>query len=262
MLEASAASFHDKYCAMVANGDYAGAYRGLLAETELSPEEKRSIIAAINTEYLSLKGLEWGNHGIRRTFRFWTDEQKIGMIRQANRLTDALSRFTPHVSFGFGSVLGFVRDGGFIPHDDDLDLIIALPSEGATFQKAKRELREFLEANGFTPHGFDGNFPTHFGVNEGNGTAVDVFIGFVEADRVAWFPSARAGMLVSDVFPTSSMTILGEEVRVPANPQRYLEVTYGSDWREPIANWHHPWDIREFVDFWEAPPPDPNDSTD
>jgi len=242
----------DRFCSLVAGGEYAEASGAIRAENSLTALEKRQIIDSINKWYLCHRNVEWGNHGIRRTFRFWDDAEKRTYLKQAQTLVTVLREFTPFVTFGFGSVLGFIRDNGFIPHDDDMDLLVALPARGETFRSAKRRLREFLEPRGFNLHGDETNFPTHFGVNtasEKAKTAVDVFVGFIERDRVAWFPSSRSGMPVTDVFPTSSMTVHGETVSIPAHPERYLEATYGPDWREPITIWNHPWQLREFKEF-------------
>jgi hypothetical protein len=215
-------------------------------DQSISDVEKKQVMAAVNKVYLARRHREWGNHGIRRTFRFWTEPQKADYIGLANELIAALTELTPQVTYGFGSVLGFVRDSGFIPHDDDLDVLIAFPADGLTFEAAKQLVRTHLEPRGFTLHG---DYLSHFNVTKGELAAVDVFIGFDEDAKVSWFPSRRGGLKSSEVFPTKTIEICGLPCVVPADPERYLAVTYGDDWRHPIANWNHPWNANEYADF-------------
>jgi hypothetical protein len=79
---------------------------------------------------------------------------------------------------------------------------------------------------------------------------VDIFIGFIESDNsVSWFPSKRGGLLLSDVFPATTKLVFDVPCDVPRNVERYLEVTYGPDWRTPDSNWNHPWDFSMFKEF-------------
>lgn len=240
-------AYIDCYCTMIANGEYSAAYQALRSDKLLNAEQKRALQSAINQEHLFERKLEWGTHGIRRSFRFWNDAQKSLYLREANRLVTVLADLTPHVTFGFGAVLGFIRENDFIAHDDDLDLLIALPSARATFSSAKTRLRNFLEAKGYTCHGEN---LSHFGVNyQAKGAAIDVFIGFIEDNQISWFPSMRSGLKLNEVFPTRTFHIYGEKCAIPNDPERYLEVTYGPNWREPVANWSHPWNQSEFADY-------------
>lgn len=209
---------------------------------------KKGIIAAINQAYLFDREREWGNHGIRRSFRFWKKAEKVEYLQRACELADALMVVTPDVSFGFGSVLGIVRDRDFIPHDDDMDLIIGLPSwPGTSFAQAKMTISTVLEAQGFTTHGEN---LSHYTVTKGPPSGTDVFIGFVESDRrVSWFPSKRGLHKYDDVFPAQTVDLFGIECLIPRMPERYLEKTYGQDWRKPIPNWNHPWDQSEYREF-------------
>jgi len=234
------------YCDLVRVGEHSAAVNGIRTDKLLSENEKRSIIAAINDGWLLDQELEWTTHGIARTFRFWSREQKVAYIERANELVLDLLALSPLVSFGFGAVLGFVRDGDLIPHDDDLDTLIAFPASNASFCGAKEQLKKHLNAKGWS---VSGDYPSHFNVFRPSQRSIDVFIGFVEDQRVSWFPSRRRNLRVHDVFPTQEFEVLGQLCPIPADPKRYLAATYGENWFEPIANWHHPWDASEYGDF-------------
>jgi phosphorylcholine metabolism protein LicD len=217
-------------------------------QEKLPPKVKRQIMSSLTEEILIARELEWTNHGMRRTFRFHDLENKQRYLRQANAALSAVRKHTPNVCYGFGAVLGKVRDEDFIPHDDDLDLIVGFTlDEAKTFAAAKQIIRDTLIPAGFTLHGDN---LSHFGVcGPKSVSAVDLFIGFIEGDKVSWFPSRRKNLNTSDVFPAREITFLGESCQFPANPENYLETTYGSDWRQPISNWMHPWNKDEYADF-------------
>lgn len=240
----------DHYCGLVLAGAFWDAYHQMRADKSLAPEDKKQIINAVNAGYLFQRQLEWGNHGVRRSFRFWSDPQKSKYVERALEIADLLKReITPHVSFGFGSVLGMIRDHDFIPHDDDMDLIIALPAnEGASFGATLARLRQLLGEEGFVAP--ESKNISHLTTARKGFAGTDIFIGFIDPDeRVSWFPSARGGLAMPDVFPTQTLRFFGGDCPIPRNPIKYLEVTYGPDWRTPIPNWNHPWDLRAYREF-------------
>lgn len=240
----------DRFAGLILAGDYADAYKQMRAEKSLTDEQKKQIINAINEACLFKRQLEWGNHGVLRSFRFWNAAQKTEYLRRAVEIAEFLkAEVTPYVSFGFGSVLGYVRDNDFIPHDDDMDLIIALPVErGATFAAVKLALKEKLEAAGFTVKG-DENL-SHVRVVRGRFAGTDVFIGFIDPeDTVSWFPTRRGISKFSEVFPAKSVTWFGVDCPMPAVPEKYVAAVYGEDWRTPLPNWNHPWDRSQYREF-------------
>ena len=52
------------------------AYHELRADNALTPDEKNSSSSAVNAGYLFAQDREWGNRGIKRSFRFWTDKRR------------------------------------------------------------------------------------------------------------------------------------------------------------------------------------------
>lgn len=231
----------------VRGGQHREAYLGLRELKLLNQEEKKRLIVAANESYLMERQLEWTNHGILRSFRFWSIEEKQAYLRLTVEVMSCCKSVSPFVTLGFGSVLAIMRDNDFVPHDDDMDILVAFPLNSARrYHDALGMLREAFESCGLRAHG---NYLSHRNVNKDNGKCVDVFVGFIENDRVSWFPSRRGNLRVTDVFPARKVDFLGIECEIPADPVAYLEATYGEAWKIPISNWNHPWSRQEYADF-------------
>ncbi len=240
----------DHYSRLALSGDYDDAYFQLRKDKALKDEEKKRVIAAVNDGLLFGRKLEWGNHGIKCSFRFWTDARKSAYVERSLEIVDLLrNHLTPHVCFGFGSVLGMIRDADMIAHDDDMDLIIAFPARRRlTFRKVLAELRILLTSHDFVVPGKDNL--SHLSTARKGQAGTDVFVGFIESDRrVSWFPSRRRSLTFSDVFPARMMRFHGHDCPIPRDPLKYLQATYGPDWRTPIPNWNHDWDAKQYRKF-------------
>jgi hypothetical protein len=234
--------------ARVVQLDFAGAKQVMADASDIPREERRAVKAALNKLVLPSFRLEWGKHGIRRTFRYWTKKEKVNYLTFANNVVDDLRDLSPHVCLGWGSILGLVREQDFIPHDDDLDVIISFPkSECPTIAEGLARVESHLRARGY---GTRGEFQSHRHVLPGGGgKPVDVFVGLEEGDTVSWYPQRRGNLAVADVFPTQRAKLLGVECTIPKNPFTYLEAAYGPGWVTPKPGWGPKWDAAAYEDI-------------
>jgi hypothetical protein len=230
---------------LVMSNDYAKAHETLLKSPCFSTDDRVQLKSEVTETLLLERRLEWTHHGIRKTFRFYTPSEKRYYLQKAAELIAILRDYTPHVVMGFGAVLGFVRDGDFIPHDDDLDLLIAIPP--TRFTDAKEALSEFLAAFGFVIHG-QKNL-SHLTVHRPKQPGFDIFPGFMEGEWVSWFPSNRKVIRFDEVFPPVMKLYHEVEIPLPKDSERYLELTYGHSWQQPLPNWNHPWDRNQYQEF-------------
>jgi len=212
----------------------------------LSSDEKKQIKLEISRNFLFKKQFEWTNHGITRTFRFWSAEDKRSYLSGAKELIEVLKMKTDCVSLGFGSVLGFVRNQDFIPHDDDIDIVLGLAPE--KFVDVLNGLVAFLEDKGY--RNFGKNL-THLTVCKVGArlNGIDIFIGIIEDGYFSCFPSRRKVLRFDDVFPAEDQIFFETPLPFPKNPRAYLEAVYGPDWRNPVSHWNHPWDLKEYGEF-------------
>jgi Methyltransferase domain/LicD family len=139
------------------------------------------------------------------------------------------------VFLAYGSLLGAVREGGPIGHDDDLDA--AYLSEVQDGPAAADELaRVALTLIG---HGLRVEAsPTHLHITDADaaGHRIDLFHCYFDAAGEIAFPFGVAGtssFTRDDWQGLTTTRFLGHEVLVPAAGEKVLTHVYGDDWRRP-----------------------------
>lgn len=216
-------------------------------ETLRLPASERSAICfAANDTILAERKLEWTNHGVKRTFRYWSDEEKTKYLDFCRGLVGLLTDAGYPACIGYGGALAFVRDRALIPHDDDLDVIVLVKrSDYPNMQAALGTVRAFLEGHG---HRTGGDFASHFHVP--GPRTVDCFVGFEDEGKASWFPGPRNIFDVEDIFPPLECDFLGSRIAIPRNPFKYVAEVYGPEWMFPKPRWNHKWDKSDYADWF------------
>jgi SAM-dependent methyltransferase len=152
------------------------------------------------------------------------------------RIHAALTELRDYETFlVYGTLLGAVRDGGFIGHDREFDC--AYVSNQTSGPAAARELQEIAFAlidRGFRVHASDSAL--HIADATSGGARVNLFHLYFDAAGTLQFPFGVAGTTAvpsSAWHGTSDLELGGATVRIPAPPEPVLEQIYGPDWQTP-----------------------------
>lgn len=165
--------------------------------------------------------------------------EEIGhvLLENARRLVEDLQADGHDVYIVGGTLLGIVRDGALMAHDDDVDLafycraenpidvgLASYEMERALLKRGHTVVRHSLAHLEIEFFNEDGE-PDHY---------VDIFTGFFH-EGLYCQPFALRGpeVVASDLVPVRSYEVDGVELPGPPNPQAWLNYAYGSSWRVP-----------------------------
>lgn len=162
----------------------------------------------------------------------------------------------------YGTLLGAVREGDLIGHDDDVDMMF-LSKEGSMLGAVEdfHRLQAALAGLGFTVKELS-NGQAH--VSRGDDFPVDVFLGWFEQGRLSLTFTVKAQVEEAQILPLGFIGLRGVELPAPRNPEPLLEAIYGPGWKvpDPAFVWQRPREIAEYfapihnyrrsanVDYW------------
>lgn len=193
--------------------------------------------------------LEHVLHGLKKTFRYWTEDEKQIYLSEAVAVIDALRPLSANACLFGGAALGWAREGKLLNHDDDLDVVVCLD------KKLFPDLAIALEAvtQTLTAAGWEiaATFFAQLWVTTKSKVAptLDVFIGLQEENGISCYPMPREALKKNQMFPAESRPLHGVQVPMPKVLKHYFEVDYGLQWQTPLHNYSIEWDRSPYVDL-------------
>jgi len=148
------------------------------------------------------------------------------LLKEAKQILDqlGLAFFLRH-----GTCLGAVRDGAFIPWDDDLDIGSVVGLHGLTEEIVHEAAAEFRK-HGYSADVIDSEL--HLSVDlKKSGTQMDwTCYRIIDGSIYQWPVIEIPASLHENLKP---IEFLGETFHVPNPPEEYLTLKYGPDWMTP-----------------------------
>ncbi|MBY5921252.1 discoidin domain-containing protein [Ferrimonas balearica] len=191
-------------------------------------------------ELVSERGLALGPHGFTQTFDLSSEAKKQKTYRELAQLLKWVNEeFGTPAFISSGTLLGIVRDGKFIGHDDDVDICyISKESTEQGIVEERQRLVKFLTEKGcrITP-----SDSAHYWCTTPGGVSLDIFTGFIEDGYCSMNPIGRKQVQVEAVLPLKTVQTNGVELVLPNDPEPLLVLNYGPSWRKPDPLWTFDW---------------------
>ncbi len=193
-----------------------------------------------------------GPHGVTRGLATMSSREKVLVLERIEQIFAMLRhdlKLEPF--FVAGSLLGFIREGAFLAHDDDYDtayvsnerIPVNIVMERWDIYRHVRSL-DGLEINECT----GGHF--HIKVKGRFAFTFDLFSGWEQDGLFSQFPTTPKQIPIADMLPVKSVSVYGVPVTVPKVPERLLALNYGENWRTPDPTFTFDWSrISRSYDF-------------
>jgi hypothetical protein len=128
-----------------------------------------------------------------------------------------------------GTCLGAIRDGVFIPWDDDLDLGVILGANGFTEQSVEPLLAAFQERGYYIQSESSDNII--YATLLKNKMRIDLLFHRVIDEHIYHWPGIWLPIILFNQL--KEINFIGETFLTPNPPEEYLRIKYGPDWRTP-----------------------------
>lgn len=190
---------------------------------------------------------------LRKIYRLWAVPRRRRLLKRngpevVKELSAIFRKYNIPAFAAYGTMLGFVRDHGFIAHDDDMDigvlpgdwtpqrLLKVLLNEESGFKvlfvfKFRDKVTEFKVEYKKIPIDF-------FFYEQTDTECLSHLYFFIEGVK---YPSSNANSMKVVHTPKFEgiewINVFDGEFPVLKNPERYLAALYGEGWRVPDKGW-------------------------
>jgi hypothetical protein len=171
------------------------------------------------------------------------------------------SRLSLTASPAYGTLLGMARNGRFIDHDDDVDLMVELPY--STLETMVQNLYDGLAVLHADGHQLSLVSPGQFHVTlkDSDLPDIDMFLAWQEPDDTFYTHFGVGGMLDGPL-SYQYKTLEGHSVLAASCFERILELSYGPHWLvpDPDFQWSVPKTVQKRMDDLDAAAKGPAES--
>lgn len=191
------------------------------------------------TQMLTSRGVRLPTaHGYATTF---AERDMATVLAQLGAMMDVLKGHGLTVFANSGTLLGLVREGVLLGHDDDIDLAVVLKAKthlaaAAEWNALRKRLGELsLLADDDTKHNL-----AIIKLRRIDDVTVDLFPAWFDShDRAHVYPHTKGEMSKSGVLPLVEGPSKG--IMMPRDAKAMLALNYGDQWQVPDPTFRFPW---------------------
>lgn len=179
-------------------------------------------------------------HGYTLPFR---NRDQTEIVAELSKLVALLDTLGVESFINSGTLLGAVREGAFLGHDDDADLAIVVAGQTDSERMAAFvAMAQRLNAAGALsePALLSKSMPV-IKIELKSGVKVDLFPCWTEDDRIFIWPHTFGELQHADVFPLDAAVLNDAAFPAPKDAGKMLALNYGAGWRSPDAHFQFPW---------------------
>jgi SAM-dependent methyltransferase len=214
------------------------------AEVAFGPAERRLDLRDEKGRWLSVN--KWGRLGASFDGMDAATAQER-LLRRVDEVIADLREFGIEPFACYGTLLGLVRDGRLIAHDDDADLAyLSAHEHPADVVRESYALERHLRAKGhYVFRHSAGHVQLHF-----PDAYLDVFTAFRTGDRT--YLCFQVGADELDLTGRTELRLGERLLPAPLDSERLLTATYGEGWRTPDPSFRFatPWPVRSRLMAW------------
>lgn len=191
-------------------------------------------IAVVNRSSGAPMGLDKSGR-MSATFDTRSDSDVVSLLTAIESVLEVVRAARIDAFLAYGTLLGAVREGGFLGHDSDADLAyVSRHSHPVDVVRESFRLQRLVNQHGFATYRYSGAaFRVDVEEADGMVRGLDVFAGFIDAGRLYLMGEIGADFRMEWIYPLGTAQLEGRMFAVPAEPERLLEAAYGPAWRVP-----------------------------
>lgn len=214
----------------------------IINETKKTNYHNANEIYYLSNKIASLKGLTLTSHGLSKSFGQMRKEDKSIFYKALESILSLLKEYGLVAFPSSGTLLGLVRDGRLIDHDDDLDICyISNFTNERDILEERKGLVDFLTSKDCKVKESD---IAHYWCITSEGVSVDIFTAFNEDTFCSMNPIGRKKILKNNMFPfikIKTSDYHNFEFEVPMNYKEILTLNYGPNWKVKDPLWSFDW---------------------
>lgn len=191
------------------------------------------VVSVVNARGKPLT-VDKGNH-ISEMFSDVDEDVKADLVAAVARTLEFMDRNGHEAFLAFGCLLGAVRGGKLIGHDNDGDIVyLARATHPVDIMLESMAIeRQFVDAGWETRRMSGADFKLRAKLTGGKTIGIDVFTAFYLDGTLHVMPNVVTALSRDALLPQSTVELEGRVMPAPADPAALLEATYGPAWRVP-----------------------------